>query len=81
MYLIEANGADGVGVYALVTSDGKCLVRLKSALTGGSGTANLWSRMAGHAADNVVAAVWNDTMEIFGVSGYRFDANANLQVP
>ena len=79
MYLIEANGANGVGAYALVTADGKCLVRLKTALTGGADTANLWSRIARKPADNVTAKVWNDTMELFGVVGYRFDTNANLQ--
>lgn len=79
MYLIEANGANGVGAYAFLTSDGKCLVRLKSALTGGTDTANLWSRIARKPADNVTAKAWNDTMELFGVTGYRFDSNANLQ--
>lgn len=80
MYLIEANGANGVGAYALVTADGKCMVRVKTALTGGMDTANLWSRIARHPSDNVTAKVWNDTMDLFGVTGYRFDANANLQV-
>lgn len=79
MYMVEANGANGVGAYAIVTSDGKCIVRLKSTLTGGADTANLWSRICRHAADNVTAKAWNDTMDLFGVVGYRFDANANLQ--
>lgn len=81
MYLIEANGADGVGAYAVVMPDGECVVRLKSALTGGTGTANLWSRICRAPADNVTAKVWNDTMELFGVTGYRFNDAAVLQVP
>jgi len=86
MYLIEANSNDSNGnlqkVVALVGSDGTVVGPvLFSDLKGGQATLNLWWRIAGRPSDNLTAAVWNDTMEMLGVDGWRYDSNFVLQVP